>query len=59
MILEHNDERSVLLTLVEDSESDALGTEALAAQADDLVARFRSDMLHEEEVLSRLVRKSV
>jgi hypothetical protein len=59
MILEHNNERGVLLTLVEDSESDALGTEALTAQADDLVARFRSDMIHEDGVLSRLVQESV
>jgi hypothetical protein len=59
MILEHNDERCVLLTLVEDSESNALGTAALAAQADDLVARLRSDMIHEDGVLSRLVQGSV
>jgi hypothetical protein len=55
MILEHNEERSALLMLVEDCESDALATEALAAQADALVARFRSDMVHEERMLSGLV----
>jgi hypothetical protein len=55
MILEHNEERGVLLKLVEDSESDALEAEALATQADDLIARFRTDMLHEERVLSALV----
>jgi hypothetical protein len=59
MILEHNEERGALLTLVEDCESDALATEALAAQADTLVARFRSDMLHEESMLSGLVQKSL
>jgi hemerythrin-like domain-containing protein len=59
MILEHNEERTVLLTLVEDCESDALATEALTAQADALVARFRSDMLHEEGTLSRLVQKGL
>jgi hypothetical protein len=59
MILEHNDERSALLTLVEDTESDALGIEALAAQAEDLVARFRSDMIHEDGVLLRLVPEGV
>jgi hypothetical protein len=59
MILEHNEERRELLTLVEDCESDALATEALAAQADGLVARFRSDMLHEEGTLSGLVQKSL
>src|SRR5579859_1943559 len=32
MILEHNEERSVLLSLVEDSESDALEAATLAAQ---------------------------
>jgi hemerythrin-like domain-containing protein len=55
MILEHNEERRVLLTLVEDSESDAQEAEALATQADELVARFRSDMLHEDAMLSSLV----
>jgi hypothetical protein len=55
MILEHNEERGVLLKLVEDSESDALEAEALATQVDDLVARFRTDMLYEEGGLSALV----
>jgi hemerythrin-like domain-containing protein len=55
MILEHNEERDVLLELVEDSESDARETEDLAAEADALAARFRSDMFHEERVLSAFV----
>jgi hypothetical protein len=58
MILEHNEERSVLLGLVEDSESDTLETAALAGQAEELVARFRSDMIHEEGVLAGLFQKS-
>jgi hypothetical protein len=57
MILEHNEERGILLSLVEDSESDALDAAALAAQAEQLVVRFRSDMIHEEGVLARLVQK--
>jgi hypothetical protein len=59
MILEHNDERGAMLTLVEDSESDTLEAEALASQADDLAARFRLDMIHEDGVLSRLIQESV
>jgi hypothetical protein len=55
MILEHNEERSVLLALVEDSESDVLEPIALASQAEQLAARFRSDMIHEEGTLARLV----
>jgi DUF438 domain-containing protein len=55
MILEHNEERGALLELVEDSESDARETEDLAAEADALTSRFRSDMFHEERVLSTLV----
>jgi hypothetical protein len=55
MILEHNEQRDALLHLVEDSESDTRGAEALAEEARAVVIRFRIDMLLEERALSALV----
>ena len=52
MVLEHNEQRRVMLELVEDAERDqkALGELVRAAQA--LVAAFRIDMETEESTLS-------
>lgn len=54
MIREHNDQRTALLALVEDSEADLRTAEELAAEAVELVVRLRSDMVLEEQTLATL-----
>lgn len=51
MIVEHNDQRRVILELVERAESDVEDIAALLAQARGLVASFRLDMESEERSL--------
>jgi hypothetical protein len=55
MVLEHNEQRDLLLGLVEDSETDVRDAEALAAEALTTVIRLRTDMIVEERSLSFLV----
>ncbi|MEO6209831.1 MAG: hemerythrin domain-containing protein [Gemmatimonadaceae bacterium] len=55
MILEHNEQRDVILELVEDVERDAKEAEALVGQAMALVHAFRTDMVLEERALGSLL----
>jgi hemerythrin-like domain-containing protein len=52
MISEHNEQRRVVLELVEDTECDLKEIEALVSQAHALVAAFRTDMELEETALA-------
>jgi hemerythrin-like domain-containing protein len=51
LVAEHEQQRRVLLELVEDTERDTKDIDALVAQASELVASFRSDMTAEEAAL--------
>lgn len=55
MLAEHDEQRRVMLELVEDTECDAKEVDALVAQADALVLAFRDDMLVEERWLAAVV----
>lgn len=55
MILEHNEQRRVMLELVEDTECDAKEVDALVSEAVALVLAFRTDMILEERSLASLL----
>jgi len=52
MILEHNEQRRVILELVEDAEGEAKHLDALVADALALVAAFRLDMEIEDQAIA-------
>jgi hemerythrin-like domain-containing protein len=55
MILEHNEQRRLMLELVEDTEVDAKDVDALVAEAMAFVNAFRQDMAVEEHSLASLL----
>lgn len=55
MIVEHNEQRRVILGLVEDAESDASDVDTLVAEAVALVGSFRMDMAIEDRSLAALL----
>ncbi len=55
MVLEHNEQRRVLLELVEDAECDVKDVDALVAEATSLVDAFGADMALEDRSLALLL----
>jgi hemerythrin-like domain-containing protein len=55
MFVEHNEQRRLILELVDDTECDAKDVDALTAQAGALVDAFRTDMLVEERSFAVLL----
>lgn len=55
MILEHNEQRRVMLALVEDTECDARHVDALVVDALGLVLAFGTDMVLEDRALAPLL----
>lgn len=54
MLAEHDEQRRVLLALVDDTECDTKDTDALVARVAELVASFRSDITAEDAWLAVL-----